>query len=240
MSTLIERPNRTAPEVTITLADDWQERMQAMEERFRSLSDDELVEMLLKKLSLTAESFAECAVLVRLAEERGIDMRPAVNGTLPILRKMAYGQVVPELVVYCQANANLFQRAAQLAIPDQRQLVQSWGLEFADGEDGSDCRMVDPRTATNQQLKQLFDHDRIRPLHEQRRWLTERKGPRKNRKVKPFVSRASDVSEDEMTASLTVAVTPEWDTAIRIMAKENGWPLKYAATRFLISLGKTA
>lgn len=236
MSTAIER--RSASEVTITLADDWEERMQAIEDRFRKLTDDQIVETLAKKLSLTAESFAECAILVRLAEERGIDTRPIANGMVTILRKIAYRQILPELVVYCSTNARLLQLATRLAIPDQRQLIQSWGLEFADGDDGSDCRMVDPRTASAQQLKQLFNDDRIRPIHEQRRWLQERRGPKKSRKIKPAVTRASEVSEEDMTVTVTIAVTPEWDTAIRQMAKENGWPVKYAATRFLISLGK--
>lgn len=233
MSTTIQRT--TAPEVAIALADDWEERMQAIEDGYRPLTDDQLIETLTKKLSLTAESFAECAILVRLAEERGIDTRPIANGMVTILRKIAYRQILPELVVYCSTNARLLQMATRLAIPEQRQLIQSWGLEFAEGDD---CRLVDPRTATAQQLKQLFNEDRIRPVHEQRRWIEERSAPRRSKKFKPAVSRSSEVEQDDLTVRIQVGVTPEWDAAIHEMAKANGWPRWYAATRFLVALGK--
>lgn len=239
MSTAIANQARPATEVTITLADDWEEQLQAIEESLRGLTADQIVEALIQELAITTKSLAKCAILVRMAEEQGVDTRPIANGMVTILRKIAYRQVLPELVVYCSTKAELLQRACQLAIPDQQQLVKSWGLEFAESEGGEDVRMVDPRTATSSQLKQLFDHDRLRPLHEQRRWLKERAQRRKSsRRVRPGVTRASEVSEDEMTISMTIAVTPEWDAAIRQMKKENGWSLKYAATRFLISLGK--
>lgn len=54
----------------------------------------------------------------------------------------------------------------------------------------------------------------------------------------PAVTRASEVSDEELTVDIKVSVSPEWATAIGIMAKENGIAKKITGTRFLISLGK--
>lgn len=215
---------------------EWESRRVSLQHELSALSNDELVDAFRSKLMLTAEHLFETATIMRELEEvRGIDMQQEAAGWTFVLRKIAYGQMLPELVVYFGARAALLRRVSAFAIPDQRKLIESDGLEFAEG---SDCRIVDPRTAEQRQIDQLFAADHIRQLHEQRQWIASQSAPRKTRKFKPSVTKASDVSEDEMSVRVTVGVTPEWYAAIEEMAKANGWSRWYAATRFLIALGK--
>lgn len=215
---------------------DWEAKRTAFQQAISHLSADELQQMLIAKLSLTAESFFESALLLReLEESHGMDMQPRLGRLVPLLRKIAYGQVIPQLVVYCGTDEMLLMRCAALPIPDQRHLLESDGFEFVENDS---CRIVDPRSAQPWQIRQLFAGDHIRPPHEQRQWLAGKQQAKPVRRVCIAVRRSRDVTQDEMTCRITVGLTPEWEAAIVEMAKSNSWPKWYAATRFLMSLGK--
>jgi hypothetical protein len=63
------------------------------------LSTVELRQELIKSLGITADNLVRLAWIVRLLEEKGEDLSDLKLGLLTHLRKIAYGQVLPELVV---------------------------------------------------------------------------------------------------------------------------------------------
>lgn len=134
----------------------------------QALSSDELRRQLTLSLKITAEQLVRMAAIVRVLEERGDDLSE-FRGALPgYLRKIAYGQMLAEVVVRFADSPQLIQRVSQLPIPDQRRLADGESIEMAVlTEAGTDKRMVDPLALRGPLLTQVFAPDHIRPLHEQ-------------------------------------------------------------------------
>jgi hypothetical protein len=134
-----------------------------------ALSTDELRDELTRSLSLTAQHLSRLALVVRLLEERGEDLSDLRIGLLGYLRQIAYGQIVPEIVVRYAETPSLLRRIASLPIPDQRRLASGDTIEVVvRRDDGSfDRRRVDPLFLGRSQLRQVFDSGRIRDEAEQ-------------------------------------------------------------------------
>lgn len=223
--------------MTAMMLTNWSELTATIEAHLEKLSDAELADALVKSLILTAESYHRAAVIAKyMKEKRGMDISGICRPLAPYIIKIAYGQMLPEVMVFCGPNSLLLRRVSALPIPDQRALLETESLPLAEGDDH---RMVDPRMAEKWQIQQLFAEDHIRELHEQRQWIKNQTNkPHRKKKFRAVVMRPCDVAEGDMTATMSVALTPEWEAAIRTTAKQNKWSMKYAATRFLISLGK--
>lgn len=130
------------------------------------------------------------AAIVRELEDRGEDLSQLRLGMTRYLRKIAYGQVSPEVVVRFGEYPLLVDRVAALPTPDQQKLCSGEPVRLMLlTERGTDHRMVDPLALNRHQIAQIFDRDRIRTDAEQVAWIEgraprlqqDRKRPKKQR-----------------------------------------------------------
>lgn len=140
----------------------------AQRAELQQLTTDELRDQLAAHLQLTAEHMLRTALVVRELEERGEDLTDLKLGLLPYLRRIAHGQVVPELVVRYAGFPALIQRLSSFPLPEQRKIAAGEPVELLvlRGET-SDTRKVDPLHLTRDQLYQVFARDHIRTTAEQ-------------------------------------------------------------------------
>jgi len=138
-------------------------------ETIRASDTEALRAQLAGSLARTAQEMLRMAAIVRTLEERGVDLRDLRVGMLDYLRRVAYGQVLPEVVVRFAEHPLLIRRIAALALPDQRRLVEGQGVPVAvRREDGTiDHRLADPLFLSGPQINQVFARDRLRSIAEQ-------------------------------------------------------------------------
>jgi hypothetical protein len=99
------------------------ETKQNLTAQLRELSTEQLRQELIDRLGLTAESLLRTACLVAILEERGEDLSGLKIGLLDHLRKIAQGQLLPEIVVRFAGDGRLIRRIAELPIPDQQRIL---------------------------------------------------------------------------------------------------------------------
>lgn len=144
------------------------------------LGTADLLRELAVQLRHTAESMMRLAWIVRILEDRGEDLSGLRLPLINHLRRIAHGQVLPELVVRFAAQPGLLNRVALLPIPDQQRLAAGESVrlvvlrETPDGRRVTDHRMVDPSKLTQEQIWQVFGQDRIRSEAEQVLYLEDR------------------------------------------------------------------
>jgi hypothetical protein len=133
------------------------------------LSTEDLRRELARSLRMTAESLVRLALIVRSLESRGEDLSGLKIGMLPYLRQIAYGQVLPEVVVRYAEQPMLVRAISALPFPDQEHLTTGGKVALAvRREDGTlDHRLVDPLHMNRHQVAQVFTRGRIRPPEEQ-------------------------------------------------------------------------
>lgn len=130
---------------------------------------EQLREELVRTLGLTASNLARMAQIVRVLEERGEDLEALHIGLLHHLRRIAYGQVLPEVVVRFAGRPFLIKVIGNLPIPDQCRIAAGEPVAMAttDPVGVTTHRMVDPYIMTPGQAAQVFAADHIRDLSEQ-------------------------------------------------------------------------
>jgi hypothetical protein len=140
-----------------------------IERSISAMTTEELREELARGLRLTADSLLRLAIIVKTLEERGEDLSGLRIGLLHHLRRIACGQVLPEIVVRYAGMPSLISVIGSLPLPDQRKLADGGSVELAVyAADGSiTYRMADPLTMTRQQASQVFARDHIRSQAEQ-------------------------------------------------------------------------
>ena len=158
----------------------------------RSMSTDELREELRRSLQMTADNLRRIASIVRTLEERGEDLSALRIGLMPYLRQIAYGQVMPEIVVRYAESPMLVRTISQLPMPDQQRLAKGDPIPLAVGSPGTplDHRMVDPIYLRRDQVSLVFARDHIRTIEEQKIIL-------ENRLPKPDDNRDRDGSSSK-------------------------------------------
>lgn len=168
-----------------------------------AMSTEDLREELAASLRMTAESLLRVALVVRTLEERGEDLSDLRIGILPYLRQIAYGQVLPEVVVRFGRSPSLVRRIGALPIPDQRRLAAGDAVELiVVGREGErDHLRVDPLHMSQDQVVLAFGPGRIRPLEEQAAMLHGRKPER------PPSTGAGKIKVDHKTGRLKVGRT---------------------------------
>lgn len=94
---------------------------------------------------------------------------------LPYFRQMAYGTVLPELVVNVGSRSRLLAIAAALPPPDQQSIADNQPVKVM--ETSGDFRMVPVMDLTSKQISQVFGDRGIRNEAEQAQYLSDlRKG----------------------------------------------------------------
>jgi hypothetical protein len=82
---------------------------------------------LARLLGFTAENLLRLAVVVAELESRGEDLSDLKIGLLPILRQIAAGTLLPEVVVYYAGKPLAMKRIAALPPAEQRAYVEAKG-----------------------------------------------------------------------------------------------------------------
>jgi hypothetical protein len=133
------------------------------------LSTDDLRRELVRSLKMTADSLVKLALIVRSLEQRGEDLSSLKIGMMPYLRQIAYGQILPEVVVRYAEQPMLVRAISSLPFPDQEHLSTGGKVEMAvRRDDGTlDHRLVDPLHLGRDQIHQVFTRGRIRSPEEQ-------------------------------------------------------------------------
>lgn len=153
-------------ELTNKTPDDLRSTMKAM-------SDAELDAALAQHLGWTAQGFLVLAHIVAEKERRGhiIDAYRC-GGILHHLRKIACGQLLPEIVVLFGHNSTLITRIGNLPLTDQRRIADGEPIPLALPTPQGDKthRMIDTHTlasAKPEVVNQVFARDHIRTIAEQ-------------------------------------------------------------------------
>lgn len=141
-------------------------------EAIRNATDGQwLIGELRHSLELSVQHVIRMAAIVRRLEELNIEVNIKI-GPLPFLRKIAYGNMSPELYVALEGNAMLLAKAGSLPTPDQDRVARNEPFKVM-GLDG-DFRMVPPLQMNRHEANQVFATGRIRSETEQVGYLRER------------------------------------------------------------------
>jgi hypothetical protein len=149
-------------------------RWQPLQEKLQTMSEADLRKYLASKLQLTAENLVELALVIREFDERGIDLGDLRISLLVYLRRIAYGQTLPEVVAQLGGRRDLLQRVAFLPLPEQQRCVDARGLalvtgEIAGGDYDTRCRQL--LDLEPWEVRQLFGPNGLRNPMQQAVWL---------------------------------------------------------------------
>ncbi len=138
-------------------------------EGLHAKTDEELVSGLVKRIRLTAEHLVELASYVYELERRGKDLSYLRLAMIHHLRRIACGQLLPEVVVRFAGAPRLMSLISNLPLDDQKRMSDGEMLKLlvytASGE--KTHRMADPLAMTQSQARQVLAKDHIRTESEQ-------------------------------------------------------------------------
>lgn len=171
-----------------------------------TLSTQELRSELNRALDMTAAHLRRLAAIVRLLEERGEDLSDLRLGLLGYLRQIAWGRLLPEIVVRYAEFPSALRAIAALPPPDQERFARGDGVPLiVRREDGStDKRMADPLRITGEQVRQLFGPRGLRDEAEQILWLESRGKPRVEVTAQDRVTVVRSVKADRVRGGITI------------------------------------
>lgn len=144
-------------------------RVEETADSLSSFDTGRLREMLIEAVSATVEQVIRVAAIVRLLEERGESVADMMRGYFPYIRRVAYGQMVPEAVVMFQGQLNVMRRVSLLPLPDQSRIASNEPMSIANID--GDVRLLRPSQMTPREVRQVFADDHTRDPDEQVAWL---------------------------------------------------------------------
>lgn len=156
------------------------DRLRVAVAEYEDRSDDQLMETLVELMSITTDSLVRMAAVLRLLEDRGFDLSEIRIGLKDYIRKIAHGQLLPEVVARLQGHDLLLSRVASLPLPDQRKVVEM----IDDGtpakvmcwdDQGTTHRLVPVLRLGKSEVHQVFAPDHIRDEGEQLSWASKRR-----------------------------------------------------------------
>lgn len=139
-------------------------------DNFRKMDVDSLKKELVNQMGVSVTHLVRLASIVRVLEEKGENLAALRLGMLNRLRQIAYGQLLPDVVVALQASPLLLTRVATLPLPDQKQIVEQGYVEVAE-TDLEQSRRVPLLALARNEIMQVFGKDEIRGLDAQRNYL---------------------------------------------------------------------
>lgn len=137
------------------------EAAQGLSARFADMTNEQLDDALNFAVAKTAEGYLEQAFIIREMESRGRDTLPLKKriGTLyHHLRKIACGQLLPEVVRSFAGQDVLIAKISNLPLPDQKRLVEGDHLEVVVyRQDGTtSIKKKSPHAMTAKEISQVF------------------------------------------------------------------------------------
>jgi hypothetical protein len=144
--------------------------------RLHGLSTQKLKDELLDVVAASVKQLITIGVIVRIIEERGGDLNDFRVGLFHFVRRIAYKQLLAEVVARLNGNPRLLNCVASLPIPDQRTVIGGDGIKviIIDGNGKTDSRLVDPIKMSAREISQVFAKDHIRDDGEQISWIRSR------------------------------------------------------------------
>lgn len=148
-------------------------------------SSDQLKGRLAHLLGRSADDLREMASIVAELEHRGEDLSGLRLGIVDHLRRIAAGQLLPEVVVRFAGYPQLLRVVTALPLPDQQRLLDEGSVSLAVWREGRiEFRRADPLCLPPAQLRQVFAGDRLRNDAEQVSYLETQATPRPRRTQK--------------------------------------------------------
>ena len=152
---------------------------QPLRQQLQQMSDAQLRAYLAERLRFTAQNMIELAMVIREFDERGVDLSDLRLSLLVYLRRIAYGQTLPEVVAMLAGRRDLLQRVAFLPLPEQAQCVDEKGLTVVTGAgvqpDGQcDTRRRQLLDLEPWEVRQVFGPNGLRSQLQQAAWLKGR------------------------------------------------------------------
>lgn len=140
--------------------------------RMSSKTTDELKLQLLELIETTAATFVMMAAIVRVLEDRGVDLSDIQIGLMPYIRKIAYGQVLPEILQQFRDKKPLLSRLSSLTIPEQKRIASGAPVEVVEICNGATShRLIRVDAMSDRDIRQVFASDHIRDISEQVSWI---------------------------------------------------------------------
>ncbi len=122
-------------------------------------------------LAITAESIARAATIISILEDRGEDLSQLKIGLMGYLRRVACGQVLPDVVARFMGSSVL-RHVSCLPIQDQQRCLSMETVKLATVEHGNvDTREKPIMLLDPSESRQVFARDHIRDVAEQASWL---------------------------------------------------------------------
>lgn len=140
-------------------------------QRLRKLTDDEIGQEFDVALNATTEHFIKLAAIVRVKEERGCDLSELRIGMIDYLRKIAYGQLMPEMMADHGHRASLLKNLANLPLQDQGRVYRE-GVRVGRLTDKGeiDSVLMPLADLPTKQIRAVFAPGHVRSPEEQVRW----------------------------------------------------------------------
>lgn len=140
-------------------------------------TESELIQLFSETRRTVARQIMLAAAIVRIFDENQWDVAQLPVGArdLAYLRRVAHGEMIPELIFNERFCESLRSRAARLPLPQQRMVAADRPLEVVvEDTAGVASRLIRPSELTPRQIQQVFAYDRLRTVAEQRSYLEER------------------------------------------------------------------
>jgi hypothetical protein len=119
----------------------------------RTDDDDALLQMLADASATIAEDFRVAAAIIRKLESRGVDVIKEFP-QFTILRKVAFGEVLPELYAKFCGQPSVLRKAIKLDLDDQAKLAADEPIETLDSN--GHTKTVRPSEASGAEIKRAI------------------------------------------------------------------------------------
>lgn len=148
------------------------EMVESQMKQMQAYDAPRLREELAKAFRVTVEQIVRMAAIIRLLEDRGENLDDIKSSMLGNLRRVAYGQILPDVMVRFQSVPLLLNRVSMLPIPDQQRLLSDEPIKVMILENGkTDHRLVRPLKMSKSEIQQVFAGEHLRDDGEQVSWL---------------------------------------------------------------------
>ncbi|HUT57157.1 MAG TPA: hypothetical protein VNA25_04715 [Phycisphaerae bacterium] len=153
-------------------------RTVAVNDELVTKTTDELVKELLECFEITAAKLGRAAKIVRQLDDRGYDFSSLRLVGINWLRRIAYNQMLPEVMEKFRSDSTLVDKIASLPLNEQARLVAEDGsVEMVCLADNGEftVRKVAPGEMTKQEMRIAFCRGGIRTLAEQRGYIEDKR-----------------------------------------------------------------
>jgi hypothetical protein len=234
-------------------------------ERLAALSTSELRAELHAAIAMTAQSLLRMAVAVRLLEDRGEDIGDLRLPLLTYLRRIASGQLLPNVVARFAEFPQLIGTIGRLPIQDQTAIANGEPVRLVVRHEGKYTHLLaEPTKLTTDQRRQVFASDHLRHDDEQiliiesRNGSAHKKQPKSAGRIKvspdgtvkigriattiqellTAISAASgERPEEDLVSQAVIKLSPTEHKKLKITAAESGTTVLDLCRRALIGWG---